>query len=329
MEYIPNGTFHDITSLAVLILENNHFQVMPVNNICLLKRLTWLNMASNKLTTVKFNQCFAEMETLHYVDLSDNPIVELNSNDFYGLRNSPIAELYLNRLGIKHITKGTFEYLTHVKLLSLNGNKIDSLSPDVFKNIPDIKSLDLSGNKFSRIPKAAIARLSRLETIDLTHNQIQNNTLGSEFQNMTNLHSIVMSGNRLHGLSNSSFLSLASSKNFRLLVLNSAGLKVLEADTFLPLKFLIGLTLYKNPLNVSMLEQAFYGTTILSEPHCTWSGRHIFNWRKSQYISLLGQHVTRKTPCRGMFDHSAAFRNFQVSTKIKVPLSFWQQDRYH
>ena len=260
MDYIPNGTFHDITSLAVLILENNHFQVMPVNNICLLKRLKKFYMASNKLTTVKFNQCFAHMETLHYINLSDNPIVELNSGDFYGLRNSPIAELYLNRIGIKHITKGTFEYVTHVKLLSLKGNKIGSLPSDVFENILDIKSLDLSENKLSKIPTAAIARLSRLTQIDLKHNQIQNNTIGSEFQNMTNMHSIVLSENHLHGLSNSSFLSLARSKKFNTLVLKSVRLKIVEADAFSPLKFLTTLTLNDNQmLNVSLLERAFYG----------------------------------------------------------------------
>ena len=330
MEYIPNGTFHDITSVAVLILENNHFQVMPINNICLLKRLKKLNMASNKLTTVKFNQCFAKMEVLHYVNLSDNPIVELNSDDFYGLRKSPIAELYLNRIGIKHITKGTFEYLTHVKLLSLKGNKIGSLPSDVFKNILDIKLLDLSGNKFSRIPTAAIARLSRLSTIDLTHNRIQNNTLGSEFQNMTNLHSIVLSENPLHGLSNSSFLSLASSKKFNILVLKSVSLKIVEADAFSPLKFLTTLTLNDNQLmNVSLLERAFYGLRFcfnltelgLDNTNLTGIGPYIFQYMaNTSLVKLYAQGCLITMLPSGTFKYLPNYRSLGYLAIIYIPL---------
>ena len=259
MEHIPNGTFHDIQNLSILKLENNRFRVMPVDNICLLKRLDQLYLASNKLTTVKFNQCFAQMERLHYVDLSNNPIVNINSHDFHGLRNSPVAQLYLNRLGIKHLTNGTFKYLTHVKLLSMQGNKLASLPSDVFKDMLNIRSLILSGNKLNIIPKVAVTQQSHLKSIDLTHNRIRNNNLCSEFHNLTNLHNLVLSENRLYSLSNSSFSCLAGSKKFSLLVLISASLRVLEADTFLPLRFLTMLTLHNNPLNVSTLEQAFYG----------------------------------------------------------------------
>ena len=259
LEHIPNGTFYDIGNLSILMLEKNHFRVMPVNNICLLKRLGILNLASNKLATINFDECFKDLETLYYVDLSDNPVMELSFNNFYGLRNSPILQLYLNKIEIQILSTETFQYLPHLKVLSLQDNKLTSLPSDVFDNLVNMTTLILSGNKLNSIPSASIIRLSHLEVLDLAQNRLRNNTLGSEIHNMPHLHNMILSENRLNYLSNASFSSLAYSKKFGFLVLKSASLKVIEANAFLPLKFLTKLTLNNNPLDASMLEQAFYG----------------------------------------------------------------------
>ena len=259
MEHIPNGTFHDIGNLSILILENNRFQVMPVNNICFLKRLGILKLAQNKLATINFDECFEELEILYYVDLSGNPVMELISTNFYGLRRSPVSQLYLNQIGIQILPSGTFKYLPNIKILSLQGNKLASLPSDIFDNMLNMRTLILSGNKLNSVPKASIIRLSHLESLDLGQNRIKNNTLGTEFHNMPYLNNLILSENHLNNLSNTSFLSLTHSMKYSLLVLKSAGLKVIEADAFLPLKFLTRLKLYENPLDASKLEQAFYG----------------------------------------------------------------------
>ena len=259
MEHIPNGTFQDIGNLSTLILEKNHFRVMPVNNICLLKRLGILNLAWNKLAIINFDECFKDLVTLYHINLSNNPIMELISTNFYGLRTSPVSLLYLNHIGIQTLPRGTFKYLPHLKDLNLQYNKLTSLPSDVFENTVNMRTLILSGNKLNSIPSASIVRLSQLGSLDLAHNRLRNNTLGSEIHNMPHLHKMILSENRLNYLSNTSFSSLADSKKFGFLMLKSAGLKVIEANAFLPLKFLIKLLLCKNPLDASMLEQAFYG----------------------------------------------------------------------
>ena len=259
MEHIPNGTFHDIGNLSILKLERNNFRVMPVNNICLLKRLGKLNLASNKLATINFDECFKDLETLYYVDLSDNPVMELSFNNFYGLRNSPVLQLFLNHIGIQTLPRGTFKYLPHLEVLSLQDNKLTSLPSAVFENTVNVRTLILSGNKLNSIPSASIVRLSHLESLDFGQNRMRNNTLGSEFRNMPYLNILILSKNRLNYLSNTSFSSLADSKKFSVLVLKSVSLKVIEANAFLPLKFLTNLVLNMNPLDAAMLEQAFYG----------------------------------------------------------------------
>ena len=277
IEHIPNGTFHDIGNLSVLKLEKNNFRVMPVNNICLLKRLGTLNLAWNKLATINFDECFKDLETLNYVDLSNNPIMKLISTNFYGLRTCPVSQLYLNHIGIQILPRGTFKYLPHLKVLNLQYNKLTSLPSDVFENTVNVRNLILSGNKLNSIPSASIIRLSHLEILDLAQNRLRNNTLGSEIHNMPHLHNMILSENRLNYLSNTSFSSLADSKKFGILMLKSASLKVIEANAFLPLKFLTKLVLYKNPLDASMLEQAFYGL------------------RFSVYLTELGLDMTNLT----------------------------------
>ena len=259
MKQIPNGTFQDIANLTILHLEKNSFETMPVNDICLLIKLQTLDIASNKLTAFKFDECFVKLQIFNYIDLSDNPVRHLNSDDFYGLRNNPVTVLILNQIEIKNLANDTFKYLPHLKYLSFHGDKLVNLPPGIFKHMLNLRSLMVHGNKLNSIPSAAISELGTLERLDLGQNKIRNHTLGSEFQNMKNLKNIILSENRLQSLSNSSFLCLASLKKFHYLVLGSASLKVIEANAFAPVTFLTVLNLQKNPLNASMLEKAFYG----------------------------------------------------------------------
>ena len=259
LESIPNGTFEQMANLSTLRLDNNHFRNIPGNNICSLKRLGMLRIASNRISAIAFDECFSELRLLFRVDLSDNPITQLNPEDFYGLRNSRVSQLYLDKLRMKDLSNEAFKYVPHLEILNLNNNKLTTLPPDIFKHILNLRTLSLRGNKLVNIPYAAIAEQVHLGSLDLTQNHIRNNTLGPELRNMPYLKSLMMTENHLVSLSNNSFLSLNGSKEFSLLALQSTSLKMIEADAFLPLRFLKTLNLLENPLNASMLEQAFYG----------------------------------------------------------------------
>ena len=148
---IPNGTFSDIPNLTILTLNNNRFKVMPINNICLLKKLRMFEIVENKLTMAKFDECFTMLKNLFHVDLSGNPFKKLARRDFYGLRRSSVKELYLGHLGLTALEKNIFQYVPKLAVLSLKLNKLTSFPPDISQHTPGIKVLMLLGNKFNTI----------------------------------------------------------------------------------------------------------------------------------------------------------------------------------
>ena len=254
-----NGTFLNIPNLTTLAMEMNRFQTMPVNNICLLKNLRILKMKGNNIESAKFDECFTQMKDLNSVDISNNPITEIKPVDFYGLRNSHISQLFLTQLGLTTLSKDHFQYVPHLRVLSLQKNKFISLKADVFQDEWGLTSLILGRNQLKNIPGYALSKMPYLQTLNLEQNNITNCTFSEEFQNMTNLRTIDLGKNAMGSLTKTSFTNFYNSTRLTELILSFCKLQVIEADTFLPLRSLKRLRLDNNPLNARMLEQAFYG----------------------------------------------------------------------
>ena len=231
-----NGTFAGIPNLRTLILEGNRFETLPFENICLLKKLQLLDLNLNKLTIIKFGECFTDLKNLYSVDLSGNPIDKIEAGDLDGLRKSPVSILYLRQMKLTQLSAQVFKYLSHLKVLSIKNNKIKHLQSDLFKYVPGITSLSLKGNKLNRIPSVTIATLTNLEMLDVGRTNIRITALGSEFRRFVNLTRLDLGYNPLYKLYNNSFLNLNNSVKLIQLNLISCKLKTIQAGAFLPLR---------------------------------------------------------------------------------------------
>ena len=259
LDGLVDNTFMKNTMLTQLHLDSNYFSTMPWQNICLLKKLEIFNITSNKLTSAKFHQCFLQLKSLYAIGISNNPIGQIQPEDFNCLKNSSIRYLYMAGIGIKTLTKEHFQYLRALTFLDIQNNNLTALSEDVFSFTPHLSSLLLARNHLGNVPDKELSGLFQLKTLDLRYNGIRNCKLGLSFQRLRRLEQLDLSHNNIKFLTNDSFSNLNNSKNFKELIIMDSNLKMIDSGTFSPLANLETLNIAENLMNASIVEQALYG----------------------------------------------------------------------
>ena len=229
-----NNTFLGIPNLTELILSYNSFSVIPSQNICLLKKLENLQMASNNLTSGQYDKCFIELLHLYYLDISHNSFGTIQESDFYSLRKSPVKELYISNVGLGKLSPNIFKWLPRLRRLDISKNNLKYIEPDAFVHLPGLTSLNLIKNKLKNIPNSAIKNLIHLEYLDLQFLNLRR--LNFQFQKLTHLTHLYLGHNDLYKLYNNSFIGLKNSKYIEVLVLDACKLHHVEADSLLPFR---------------------------------------------------------------------------------------------
>lgn len=236
LRFFSNNTFEGNPNLMELKLSYNSFSVIPSKNICFLKKLQILQMASNKLTSGKFDKCFTELLHLYYIDISNNSIGAIQESDFESLRKSPVKELYMGNLGLEKLSSNIFKWLPRLRRLDIKSNELTYLQPDVFVHVPGLTSLNIIKSKLSNIPNAAIGNLIHLEYLDIQFLKLRPGTFQFQFQNLSNLTHLYIGHNDLYKLYNSTFAGLNNSKYIKVLGLDAGQLRQVEADSLLPFR---------------------------------------------------------------------------------------------
>ncbi len=257
LDTLAKNTFSKIPNLRDLYLQGNLLDSIPEANLCLLPQLGRLILSVNQIHNISFGECFLHLPKLYRIDLSSNPIGEIHSEDFFGLRNSTVAELYLTNLNLLKLNRHIFKFIPNIKYLSLKRNKFVSIDSNFLST--RLTSLILKDNRLKEIPHEAIRNLSRLESLNMERNKITNSTFGSDFQNLRRLVLIDLSKNPLKVLRNVSFANLRGCSKLNELILSQCGIREIEADAFRPLKSLESLKLDSNVLNITKIEKAFHG----------------------------------------------------------------------
>ncbi|OCT61235.1 hypothetical protein XELAEV_18047259mg [Xenopus laevis] len=111
------------------------------------------------------------MESLQFLDLSENRISELNRDFSKGLDSLIHLILAYNLL---HTLSGlSFQYLHNLEYLDLQGNLITSLQPGLLRPLTKLHNLQLQNNLLKSLHSDDFSILQRLELLDLSGNQIQ------------------------------------------------------------------------------------------------------------------------------------------------------------
>ena len=259
LDGLVDNTVLKNTMLTELDLDKNSFSAMPWQNICFLKKLQIFNITSNKLTSAKFHQCFLQLNSLYAIGISNNPIGQIQPEDFRNLNNSNITSLYMAGIGIKTVTKEHFQYLRALTFLDIQNNKLTSFSEDVFRFTPHLRYLHLARNHLGKVPDKEFSGLFQLRILDLRQNGIRNCKLGLSFKKLRRLEQLDLSHNNIKFLTNDSFSNLNNSDNFKELIIMASNLKIIEPGTFSPLANLETLNIAENLINASTAEKALYG----------------------------------------------------------------------
>ena len=166
--------------------------------------ITWVDLSNNNLRELRDG----DFQTLTFapgipgrwiprLDIDDNPIANIESMAFRGLRT---PELYLHisnshmtsfpseaLLGITNLTdlffmhsmildlpNDSFKGMKRLRRLDLSGNRLGSLRPSVFAGLENtLKSVYLEHMALHEFPSAALRRLGRLFELKLSHNYIR------------------------------------------------------------------------------------------------------------------------------------------------------------
>ena len=292
---LPTSAFQNNPVLTSLFLNDNDFQELPHNSICVIKHLTYLYVAGNKLTSLSFPPCYMNLSHLSTLDLSRNPIDEIHKQDFANLECSHMRDLRLNNCKLKRLQEDVFAHLQGLTSINLSVNKFQSFPKDIFKNLTSLLHLYVSHNCLHTfIPDWTV---NSLKMFNIGYNHITCFNL-SNIHSLSNVRGLILDSNRLVNLSSRIFtnMGLYGVEN---LSLKRCSLRHIASYAFQNLTRLKTLSLTENPLTAAVLQQAFIGLPITFLQKLVLDTLNLKDINNNTFVHLAGSNVTEL-----VLDHS-------------------------
>ena len=250
------GIFGYLPYLTTLSMRVKQIEI-PQREICLLKHLSRLKLSLFQFSTARFLPCFEELIKLRTLSLSFVKQSNLSRETFYPFRNT-LTALHIVGCGLSRLHSEMFNDLSRLIQLDLSQNKITSLPSNIFAPLTRLAELDIADNKLKVISGDLLRPLRYLMRLNIGLNIHVNLTLGEEFLDMTRLQQLVLSGTTMTSLGDDTFRALRYSPLVEL-DLTKCSLRTISKNAFRPLRNLTVLALDYNPLNATVLHDAFYG----------------------------------------------------------------------
>eukprot|EP00063_Salmo_salar_P049027 XP_014023862.1 PREDICTED: extracellular matrix protein 2 [Salmo salar] len=208
----------NIPELKSLSLEGNAITTIPVGAFNGIPNLEWINLSKNKLVTSGIApRAFKGLKFLSRLFL-DNNLLETVPTDL----PSALQELKINENHLKGIEENSFQGLSSLLILELEGNVLNEGNVDhqAFSPLSQLSYLRLGRNHFRTVPQGLPPSLlevylennlieeisdcvfnqtTNLNVISLRHNRLEESRIASlAWINHKNLESIDLSYNRLY-----------------------------------------------------------------------------------------------------------------------------------
>lgn len=214
---------------------------------------------------------FANITSLHTLDLSGNPIKSISNKVFYPLTS--LENVKMNDCNLTHIDNSAFVFQNFLKTLELAGNlffsldfaqvlkplirleyldlrncSITHIQVDAFNNLTYLRTLILAENELNDLDVASTIgeKLHQLDTLDLSYCNLEKPLSEDAFSGANKLRTLYLSGNTL--FASDLLVALAPLVKLEKLSLSHCGLSKLP-DTFDKFKSLEELDISHNPLN--------------------------------------------------------------------------------
>ncbi|XP_019396197.1 PREDICTED: toll-like receptor 4 isoform X2 [Crocodylus porosus] len=261
------------------------FKEVPAVKLSLFRKLRVLRITKSKYLT-NFLNGFKDLPSLEVLDLSENrlSLTRCCSSHLAGAPN------------LKHLNL-SFNYFISLKepfgclngLLSLDFQhsilKDFGVMP-LFRSLTNLTYLDISYTGVQILCECVFWGLESLQVLKMAGNSFKDNSLASNFRNLTQLRTLDVSSCKLLQVSSSTFADLQNLQNLNI---SNNRLKTLDTTTYLPLQALTVLDFSNNQLTFLMhtaLQNLADQLIHLDLSHnmfdCSCSHLSFFEWVKKQ-----------------------------------------------
>lgn len=165
-----------LSNLRKLSLKFNDIQTFERETLSLVTKLLYLDLSYNSLQ--KIPNEIKQLRRLKYLDLSDNDITYIDTDDLSGLTN--LQTLLLTN-SLRGISYGAFSFSYHLTSLLISGSNLSQNNSSCFEIFPwfgemrhpfPLTELDLSHANIECLTNDTFKGLAFLERLNLNHNQI-------------------------------------------------------------------------------------------------------------------------------------------------------------
>lgn len=322
-----------------LHLSYNKIKLIPQNLSNTAPNLEVLNLAYNEIHSIKLDEDFTRLHSLRSLDLSGNPIHEVNSGDLLPLMYLALESFRVSECAIYNLSGDAFKSLSNVTSLSLSRNLIyPKTLKDAFKSLSNesrLQHLDLSEMMLSNVTNAMLNGFKNLISLDISFSSVRY-IQPQLFASLNTLDIINLEGNflsKLDGINKVQSLRKLFLRDNRLRWINLTGLDCLELVDLsgnlimsLPQNWLAGIeTLHflniSNNVISTINHRAFQKVTLntLDLSHNKLIYFHRYGLFKVQNLYLSHNQITRLT--------DNAFDNLEPVLE-KLDLSYNQFDEF-
>ncbi|XP_018332273.1 leucine-rich repeat-containing protein 15-like [Agrilus planipennis] len=182
----------NMSSLEELVVSHNRFTNIVQNDLKNVKKLKTLHLSNCSIENIEKNS-FKEMNKLELLDLSYNSL-QLYDKLFDGLKELKTLDLRNNSLN--NLPTNLFQDTPKLKLLDMSHNRLVKLSDIEFSKLKTLEKLNLSFNALIDIDEAILKPLIGLKIIDLERNQLTSIDYEFILQELFNLRTLNVKGNK-------------------------------------------------------------------------------------------------------------------------------------
>lgn len=167
---LSEETFQPIAN-SLIQLKLNHNRLSQIDTrqlskvLSALYNLKTLILRHNELTALPDLSALVRLEE---VNLANNQLESLSSEDGARLLPASISDLNLENNRLKHIDASTFAGLDNLKYLNLENNQIAQIDEQAFAHLTRLSTLNLAKNYLKHIPSHIFVTLVNLDRLDLS-----------------------------------------------------------------------------------------------------------------------------------------------------------------
>jgi Leucine-rich repeat (LRR) protein len=215
--------FHGLSHLITLDLSFNEIKYLDSNRTFqYLNSLKYLNLSNNRLNSLNA-YVFGFLYNLSDLNLASNNLTFLNGRCFFNLRNMKKLILNNNQINSIDFLQLNKNDLYNLEYLEVKENNITLINETHFQSCLDLSSLNLKSNPIESIHENTFKSLKLLKTLRVSNTKIDSLFLNSNLKEL-DLSYLNASISNVEQLTNIEWINLANSKvncSFELFLSNS------------------------------------------------------------------------------------------------------------